>query len=127
VFNFRAITLAATLAVCAAALTISPIASAKGGNPVRAAGKCSKSSTAKIKLSREDRGVEVEFEVDQNRNGIPWKVTLRRNGSIVASLTKITRAPSGSFTVRRIIAGSGKFVAVATRASGERCTATASI
>ena len=64
-----------------------------------------KSSTAKLKLSREDRGIEVEFEVDQNRNGVPWKVTLRRNGSLVASTTHDTRAPSGSFSVRRVISG----------------------
>jgi hypothetical protein len=126
-FNFRVITLAATLAVCGAALTTAPLASAKGGDPIKTAGKCSKSSTAKLKLSREDSGVEVEFEVDQNRNGVPWKVTLRRNGSIVATMTKVTRAPSGSFTVRRLISGAGKFVAVATRSSGERCTAQASI
>ena len=28
----------------------------------------------------------------------PWKVTLRRNGSLVASATATTRAPSGSFS-----------------------------
>ena len=91
-------------------------------------GVCTQSSTAKLKLSREDGGIEVEFEVDQNRNGVPWKVTLRRNGSLVASTTATTHAPSGSFSLRRVISGAqGTVVAVATRASGERCTAQASI
>ena len=61
-------------------------------------GACTKNSTAKLKLSREDGRIEVEFEVDQNRNGVPWKVTLRRNGSLVASTTATTHAPSGSFS-----------------------------
>jgi hypothetical protein len=55
-----------------------------------------------LKLSQEDGRIEVEFEVDQNRNGVPWKVTLRRNGSVVAATTAITRAPSGSF-IRRVM------------------------
>ena len=127
-FNLRAITLAATLAVAAGALAIAPFASAKDGDGVRVRGVCTQSSTTKLKLGREDRGIEVEFEVDQNRNGVPWKVTLRRNGSLVATRTVITRAPSGSFSFRRVISGAhGTVVAVATHSSGERCTARAGI
>jgi hypothetical protein len=127
-FNLRVITLTATLAVVAGALVIAPFASAKDGDGIRVRGVCTQSSTAKLKLSREDRGIEVEFEVDQNRNGIPWKVTLRRNGSRVATRTVVTRAPSGSFSFRRVISGAhGTILAVATRSSGERCTAKAGI
>jgi ribosomal protein L11 len=125
-FNIRTFALAATLAITGAAATAAPNASAKGGpGGVRVNGVCTKSASAKLKLSRDNSGVEVEFEVDQNRNGIPWKVTLRRNGSLVASSIATTHAPSGSFTVRRVISGAqGIFVAVATR-PGERCTARA--
>ena len=127
-FNFRVTTLAATLAISAAALAAAPLASAKGGDPLRAQGACTRSSTANLKLSHEDGGVEVEFQVDQNRNGVPWKVTLRRNGSLVVSATAITRAPSGSFSLHRVISGAqGTVIAVATRPSGERCTAKAGI
>jgi len=69
----------------------------------------------------------VEFEVDQNRNRVPWKVTLRRNGARVASFTATTRAPSGSFEARRVIARgtqADRITAIATRASGETCRAT---
>jgi hypothetical protein len=126
--NSRTITLGVTLAVSAAALAVAPIASSKGGPGVRVSGACTGHSTSKLKLSREDSGLEVEFEVDQNRNGVPWKVTLRRNGPLVASTTAKTHAPSGSFSLRRVIAGgTGTIVATATRASGERCTARASI
>jgi hypothetical protein len=122
----RIATVAATLAVAGAALIGTPAASAKGGDPVKVRGTCTKSSSAKLKLSREDSGIQIEFEVDQNRNAVPWKVTLRRNGSLIASATATTRAPSGSFAFRRVSSRAGTLVASATRA-GERCTATASI
>ena len=125
--NLTALPLAATLAVGGAVLAAAPVASAKGGDGVRVAGKCGKSSTSKLKIKHEDRGIEVEFEVDQNRNGVPWKVTVRRNGALVVSRTAVTHGPSGSFSLERVVSGAGgTFVAVATR-SGERCSATASI
>ena len=127
-FSVRFISLAATLAISGAALTAAPIASAKGGDPVRVRGVCTQHSTAKLKLSPEDSRIEIEFEVDQNRNGVPWRVTLRQNGALVASTTQTTHAPSGSFTIRRVVsAAHGTVLAVATRANGERCTVQASI
>jgi hypothetical protein len=107
----------------AAALATAPASVAKDGD-VRATGICTKSSAAKLKLSDEDGRIEVEFEVDQNRNGVPWRVAVRRNGALVASPVAITRAPSGSFTVRRLVAnlaGADRVVAVGTSPSGERC------
>jgi 2-methylaconitate cis-trans-isomerase PrpF len=127
-FNLRTISISAVVAAGFAALAIAPLASAKGGDGVRVQGACTTSSTAKLKLSHEDGRIEVEFEVDQNRNGVRWKVTLRRNGSLVAATTATTHAPSGSFSLRRVISGThGTIVATATRSSGERCTAHAGI
>jgi hypothetical protein len=116
-----------TIALFAAALLAVPAASAKGGHHrgVTLSGTCTQQSSSKLKLSRDDGRIEVEFEVDQNRNGVPWKVTLRRNGTRVASLTAKTHAPSGSFEIRRLIAdrpGTDRISARATR-SGETCTA----
>jgi hypothetical protein len=116
-----------TLALFAVALAAVPAAFARGGHhrAVLVRGVCTQQSTSKLKLSREDRGIEVEFQVDQNRNRIPWRVTLRRNGSRIASFTATTRAPSGSFEVRRVIARrlrADRITAVASR-SGETCTA----
>ena len=124
--NLRVITAAATLALAGAALVGAPAASAKGGDGVKVRGTCTQGSSAKLKLSREDSGTEIEFEVDQNRNAVPWKVTLHRSGSLIASATVSTKAPSGSFEYRRVSSGSGKIVASATRA-GERCSATATV
>jgi hypothetical protein len=111
----------------AVALVAVPAALAKGrdNRAIRIQGVCTQQSTSKLKLSREDRGIEVEFEVDQNQNGVPWTVTLSRNGQTVKTFTATTRAPSGSFEARRIIAGrlgADRITASAARA-GETCTA----
>ena len=112
----------------AAAVAVPSMAVARGGDDVRRAGTCTANATSKIKLSDEDGRIEVEFEVDQNRNGVPWRVVITRNGSRVFSGVRTTRAPSGSFSVRRVIsnaAGSDVVRATATSPSGQVCRATA--
>lgn len=97
---------------------------------VRRGGTCTGSSSAKIKLSPEDGGIETEFEVDQNRNGVVWRVVLRHNGSVAAQTQATTRGPSGSFELRRVLAGGPGADSISARAvspSGEVCTAHASI
>ena len=126
----RLTTIALVAAVAAATAAVAaPGALAKDGD-LRIKGTCSSAATSKLKLSAEDGGIEVEFEVDQNRNGVPWKVTLRRNGALVTSTTATTRAPSGSFTVRRVVAntpgGPDRIVAVATSPGGATCRAAGS-
>jgi hypothetical protein len=116
------------IALFSVALVAIPTASAQGRDhrAVRINGVCTKHSTSKLMLSREGRGIELEFQVDQNQNGVPWSVTLSRNGNAVSSFTATTRAPSGSFEIRRVIAGrlgADRITAVATDASGETCTA----
>lgn len=115
--------LTAALAVVALALLLVPAALAKDGD-VRVVGTCTGASTSKLKLSPEDGRLEVELEVDQNRSGVRWYVTLRRAGKAVASTSAVTGGRSGSFTVRRVIAPGAAVTAVATRA-GETCTARA--
>jgi curli biogenesis system outer membrane secretion channel CsgG len=124
--NLRIVTVAAALSVAAAALVSTPAASAKGGDGVKVRGTCTQGSSSKLKLSRDDSGNEIEFEVDQNQNGVPWKVTLLRGGSQLASATVTTHAPSGSFEYRKRTSSAGTIKAIATR-TGERCTATATI
>lgn len=122
--------LAALVATAAVAAVAVPGALAKDGGGLRVAGNCTSAATAKLKLGAEDSGIEVEFEVDQNRDNVPWRVTLRRNGALVAATTVRTHAPSGSFSLRRVVrgtAGSDRIVAVATSPSGATCTATASL
>ena len=122
----RKTTWMAVAAIVGAMLALAPAALAKDGD-VRVAGTCTKASASKLKLSREDAGTEVEFEVDQNRNGVRWRVVLFHDGAQVGSRIRVTRAPSGSFEARFVAGGSGRFVARATSPTGETCTARASM
>lgn len=113
-----------------AAAALAPASALAKDGDVRTRGTCSKSSTAKLKLSPENGRIETELEVDQNRSGVRWSVTLKRNGARVASTRATTRAPSGSFTVRRLLTGTSGADTVTARAvspSGEVCTARATI
>jgi hypothetical protein len=117
-----AVSLGAALALAAA-----PAGVSKRGD-VRVAGTCTKASTSKLKLSDEDGRIEVEFEVDQNRNGVRWTVVLNQNGSRVVRLVRVTKAPSGSFEARMLrpnTSGADRFTARAISPSGEVCTARA--
>ncbi len=112
-----------TIAVAAASAAVT-----KDGDVIRR-GNCTGSTDWKLKLSEEDGRIEVEFEVDQNRNGVSWNVRLFQNGSQIARATRVTRGPSGSFEFRKVApntAGTDSFRARATRASGEVCTGRAS-
>jgi hypothetical protein len=120
--NLHRITALAAL-TGAAAIPVSG-AAAKNGNDGRVVkrGSCSDGSTWKLKVKPDDTRLEVEFEVDQNRNGVPWKVTLRNDGAVVASGTRTTRAPSGSFSFeRRVAGGTGDRISARATRAGETC------
>jgi hypothetical protein len=119
-----------TIALAAATAAIAPNAALAKGGGVTTAGSCSKASTAKLKIGEDNGRIETEFEVDQNRNGVRWQVVLRRNGRLVVSTVATTRAPSGSFELRRLLsngAGGDRITAQATSPSGEICVARATV
>jgi hypothetical protein len=119
-FHVLILSLAMVALGCSSAL-------AKDGD-IEAGGTCSGASSAKLKLSPEDGRIEVEFEVDQNRTGVRWDVTLKRNGSEAASAHPTTRGPSGSFDLRRVLSdgsGTDRILAKAVSPSGETCRAQA--
>jgi O-acetylhomoserine/O-acetylserine sulfhydrylase-like pyridoxal-dependent enzyme len=103
-----------------------PQAATAGGDVVRT-GTCSGNSTTKIKAKFRDGGIEAEFEVDQNRNGVTWRVRIKQDGDLVWHGTRTTRAPSGSFSVDRRLrntAGSDTIVGRAVNPNtGEVCHA----
>lgn len=102
-----------------------------GGNRgTRVAGTCDGGSTAKLKVKPDDGRLEVELEVDQNRNGVTWTVRVRRDGALVIRRNATTHAPSGSFSVEKKVAnpaGRDHIAARATSPSGEVCTASLTI
>ena len=105
-------------------------ASAKAGDVIRT-GACSGSSDWKLKLSPQDGRIEVEYEVDSNKVGQTWSVRLFENGNRIFAGKRVTKAPSGSFTVRVLgnnTAGTDSFRARASNAAtGEACGGSASI
>jgi hypothetical protein len=118
----------AVAAVLAAGVTS---ASARGGNDDRkiVPGSCSDGSTSKLKAKSDDGRIEAEFEVDQNRTGVRWRVRMRHDGDVVARTRRTTTAPSGSFSIERRLpnhAGADRISARAVSPSGEVCRASLS-
>lgn len=114
---------AATVAI-AAALVAAPTGIAKDGD-VLVVGTCTKSSTSKLKLSDEDGRIEVEFEVDQNRNGVRWAVVVSRPTRVLFRGARVTRPPSGSLERDRGHGRPRPIRARATSPAGEVCRAAA--
>jgi hypothetical protein len=122
--------IAGASALAISALAMPAVTTARDGDVIRR-GDCTSASDWKLKLSPEDGRIEVEFEVDQNRNGQTWNVRLKQDGVTFWSGQKTTRAPSGSFEVRKLAsdrAGVHTFVGRARNPkTGEVCRGTASI
>ena len=116
-----------SLAVASALLAGATSSLARDGDDgVRRSGDCTGRTDWKLKAKHDDGLIEVELEVDQNRSGVSWNYRLRRNGRTVARGARVTRPPSGSFSVERRIAnpaGIDRISAVARRAGGETCRA----
>jgi hypothetical protein len=102
-----------------------PAAASGGSDAVIRTGNCSGAADWKLKAKPDDGRLEVEFEVDTNRNGQNWNWTLRRNGTAFAQGTATTRAPSGSFSIERRTAnpaGADTIVGTATNVrTGQTC------
>ena len=113
---------ATTLMALALPLTAVGTAHASSDDVVRR-GSCSGSTDWKIKAKPDDGRIEVEAEIDSNRNGQTWSWKLVHNGDVTARGTKATRAPSGSFEVRRLMVDLAGDDRIKIRAShgGETC------
>ena len=117
-------TLVASIAAAGLVTTGASAAFAKSGKGNgKTFGTCSAGSEIKAKNKAQNAQREVEFEVDQNRVGISWDWTIARGGATLASGTSVTLAPSGSFSVNRLVAAGAPVTITATRA-GESCTVT---
>ena len=98
--------------------------SAKDGDVIKR-GACTAASDWKLKLSPENGRIEVEFEVDQNRNGQKWKIRMKRNGNLFWRGARWTQPPSGSFEVRKLTRNGAGVEKIVVRArnvrTGEVC------
>lgn len=88
-------------------------------------GNCTGASDWKLKASPENGRIEVEGEVDSNVNGQEWNWRILHNGEVSARGTKTTTAPSGSFSVRRLVVNAAGADGIGWRArnpkTGEVC------
>lgn len=122
-------TSAAILVAAASCVAISAPAQARGTDQVRT-GSCTGTSDWKLKVGPEDGRLGVEGQVDSNRVGQTWTWRIVHNGSVSATGTRTTLAPSGSFTVRRTVLNRAGTDSIVWRAdnvrSGETCRGTLS-
>src|SRR5438128_11582409 len=85
-----------------AALALPGAASARGGGhdgEVRVRATCGGGARAALKVKADDRGLEVEAEVEHIRRGSAWRVTLIQEGRV--AWRGRVRAAGGRFEVRR--------------------------
>jgi len=91
--------LTTALAMAPIVVAVAP-AQASGGGGVEARGTCGAGVTWKLKAKHDNGRVEVEYELDSNRVGQVWAVSLTDNTVSIFSGHRTTLAPSGSFSVR---------------------------
>ncbi|MDH4159817.1 MAG: hypothetical protein OEV62_06140 [Actinomycetota bacterium] len=97
-------TLIAGAVALSGALTLSLSAPAMANDAdVIKRGSCTGASDWKLKASPQNGRIEVEGEVDSNVNGQTWRWRLRHNGRLSARGVAVTKPPSGSFDVRRLM------------------------
>jgi hypothetical protein len=120
-------TVSAAVVATACLASLATPADAKGREVVHR-GSCSGASDWKLKVQADDGRLEVEGEVDTPGIGRRWTWRLVHNGSVVAKGTRVTQAPSGSFTVRRLMINRAGTDVITLRArnprNGERCMGT---
>ena len=123
-------TIRASVAAAAAAATLltpaAAFAKGGGGGGDVVEGACFGAVTYKLKAAAKPANqIGAEFEVDANRVGQEWRVSLFHNGSRVVLDTFTTRGLSGSFSVRKLVPdadGDDTFRARAVRLSdGQTC------
>jgi hypothetical protein len=112
--------LAVAVVAAASLVAVAGPAEASGGNDVVKRGNCARTTDWKLKVGPDDGRLEVEGEIDSNRNGQTWSWLIRHNGSVSARGTRTTQAPSGSFEVRRLLVNMSGVDTIVFRATNTR-------
>jgi hypothetical protein len=126
-FKVRSAAAALTVGLVAAVATPA-LASGGGGREVRKSGACTHAAVWKLKAKPDNGRIEVEGEVDSNRVGQKWRWRVFHDGRVSAHGVSRTKAPSGSFSVERLLVNTPGRDRIGWRAvnrrSGERCHGT---
>ena len=101
--TFRRTAAASSIVLAFGAATIVPAAASGGGGGVERSGHCSSSTRWDLKAKADNGRIEVEAQVDSTVNGQVWTWRILHNGGVSAKGRTATHAPSGSFTVRRLL------------------------
>jgi hypothetical protein len=101
--RFASRTSAAVLALGLTVTGAAPALASHGNDSIIRQGGCSGAASWKLKAKADDSRIEVEGEVDTNRNGQNWHWRILHNGSASARGNATTHAPSGSFSVNRLL------------------------
>ena len=84
--------------------TATPAFASGGGGGVSSSGACTNGGHFELKAKHDNGRIEMEYQVDSNRAGQVWAVRITDNGTVVVSRHATTSGPSGSFTIRKVIA-----------------------
>ena len=84
--------------------TATPAFASGGGGGVSSSGACTNGGHFELKAKHDNGRIEMEYQVDSNRAGQVWAVRITDNGAVVVSRNATTAGPSGSFTIRKVIA-----------------------
>ena len=97
-------TAAITVGLAAPLVATATPAFASGGGGVSSSGACTNGGHFELKAKHDDGRIEMEYQVDSNRAGQVWAVRITDNGTVVVLRNATTAGPSGSFTIRKVIA-----------------------
>src|SRR5690348_8574243 len=97
-------TAAITVGLAAPLVVAATPAFASGGGGVSSSGACTSGGHFELKAKHDNGSIEMEYQVDSNRAGQVWSVRITDNGTVVVSRNATTSGPSGSFTIRKVIA-----------------------
>lgn len=125
----RAAGLLAVAAIGAGLVSVSPPATAGDDDErVEVSGPCTGGGGRwELKAKFDDGRIEWEFEVDTNVTGQSFAVRVTDNGAQVFRGQRVTRGPSGSFSLERTTAnraGTDVIRAVARRGENQVCRGT---
>jgi hypothetical protein len=121
----------AVIAAAAITMSLAVVTPAIAKDAVVKTGACSGASNWTLKVAPDNGRLELEYQVDSNKVGQTWRVRIFHDGVRIFAGTRMTKAPSGSFTVRLFTAnhaGTDHFRARAVNvASSETCLGRLSI
>ena len=126
--TLRTLTVAGLVTMTALAGTTAPAQARSDDDRIERHGACTGTADWKLKAKSDDGRIEVEGEIDSNKNGQLWRWRIKHNGTVSARGQRQTTGRSGSFSVERKmvnLSGKDRFVFRAVHpASGQVCRGT---